>query len=98
MAGVAADSILLETKSFGMISFEKLADKARAFNPDVDTDLLRRAYDFSATEHAGQRRRSGEPYLTHPIEVAAMVAGVVPVLASTVATGEKPLPVSTAMA
>ncbi len=57
-----------------MISFEKLADKARVSNPNADTDLLRRAYDFSATEHAGQKRRSGEPYVTHPLEVAAVVA------------------------
>ncbi len=57
-----------------MISFENLADKARASHPDADTDLLRRAYDFSAAEHAGQRRRSGEPYLTHPLEVAGLVA------------------------
>ena len=57
-----------------MISFEKLADKARASHPDADTDLLRRAYDFSKAEHAGQKRRSGEPYLTHPLEVASLVA------------------------
>lgn len=57
-----------------MISFERLADKAKASHPDADTDLLRRAYDFSAIEHAGQTRRSGEPYLTHPLEVAALVA------------------------
>ena len=57
-----------------MINFDRLADKARASNPDADTDLLRRAYDFSAAEHAGQKRRSGEPYVTHPLEVAALVA------------------------
>ena len=57
-----------------MISFEKLADKARVSNPNADIDLLRRAYDFSAAEHAGQKRRSGEPYVMHPLEVAAVVA------------------------
>ena len=57
-----------------MISFEKLADKALACHPDADTDLLRKAYDFSAAEHAGQTRRSGEPYVTHPFEVASLVA------------------------
>ena len=57
-----------------MISFDKLADKALASHPDTDTDLLRKAYDFSATEHAGQTRRSGEPYVTHPLEVASLVA------------------------
>ena len=57
-----------------MISFDKLAAKARTSNPEADTDLLRRAYDFSAAEHAGQTRRSGEPYVTHPLEVASLVA------------------------
>ena len=57
-----------------MISFDDLAAKARAHNPQSDTDLLRRAYDFSAVEHAGQRRRSGDEYITHPLEVAGLVA------------------------
>ena len=50
-----------------MISFDDLAVKARAHNPESDTDLLHRAYEFSAVEHAGQRRRSGEEYITHPL-------------------------------
>ena len=57
-----------------MTSFDTLIDKARASNPNADTALLRRAYDFSAAAHAGQRRRSGEPYLVHPLEVASLVA------------------------
>ncbi|HCQ99469.1 MAG TPA: GTP pyrophosphokinase [Acidobacteria bacterium] len=57
-----------------MISFDKLADMARAANPQSNTDLLRRAYDFSVAEHAGQTRHSGEPYATHPLEVASLVA------------------------
>ena len=65
---------LVVQKKFVMTSFEDLASRARANNPDVDTDLLRRAYEFSATEHAGQVRRSGEAYITHPLEVAGLVA------------------------
>ena len=57
-----------------MISFDDLVTKVQAHNPDSDTDLLHRAYDFSAMEHAGQVRRSGEQYITHPLEVAAVVA------------------------
>jgi GTP pyrophosphokinase len=57
-----------------MIQFDDLAAKVRAHNPDSEIGLLRRAYDFSAVEHAGQLRRSGEPYLTHPLEVAYLVA------------------------
>ena len=57
-----------------MISFDDLVTTVRANNPDADTDLLHRAYDFSAMEHKGQMRRSGEQYITHPLEVAALVA------------------------
>ena len=57
-----------------MLRFEDLIEKVRANNPDSDTDLLRRAYDFSALEHKGQVRHSGEPYLSHPLEVADLMA------------------------
>jgi GTP pyrophosphokinase len=57
-----------------MIRFEDLADKVRAFNPDADIELLRRAYEFSAFEHQGQTRRSGEPYVIHPLGVAMILA------------------------
>ena len=57
-----------------MISFDDLVARVRANTPDSDTDLLRRAYEFSAVEHAGQLRRSGEQYITHPLEVALLVA------------------------
>jgi GTP pyrophosphokinase len=57
-----------------MIRFEDLADKVRAQNPEADIELLRRAYVFSAFEHRGQVRRSGEPYLVHPLEVALLLA------------------------
>ncbi len=57
-----------------MIRFEDLIDKIRSATPDADTELLRRAYVFSAHEHKGQVRRSGEPYLVHPLEVADLLA------------------------
>jgi GTP pyrophosphokinase len=57
-----------------MIRFEDLAEKVRANSPDADTELLRRAYVFSAFEHKGQVRHSGEPYLVHPLEVADLLA------------------------
>ncbi len=57
-----------------MIRFEDLVEKVRAANPDADTELLRRAYVFSAYGHKGQIRRSGEPYLVHPLEVADILA------------------------
>src|SRR5215218_4800971 len=57
-----------------MIRFEDLIEKVRTTNPDADIELLRRAYVFSAFEHKGQVRHSGEPYLVHPVEVADLLA------------------------
>ena len=57
-----------------MIRFEDLVEKVRAYNPDADLELLRRAYVFSAFEHKGQVRHSGEPYMVHPLEVADVLA------------------------
>ena len=56
-----------------MIRFEDLLEKVREYNPDADLELLRRAYVFSALEHKGQVRHSGEPYLVHPLEVATIL-------------------------
>jgi GTP pyrophosphokinase len=56
-----------------VIRFEDLAEKVREYNPDADVELLRRAYVFSALEHRGQVRHSGEPYLVHPLEVATIL-------------------------
>ena len=57
-----------------MIRFEDLVEKVRGINQDADIELLRRAYVFSAFEHKGQVRHSGEPYLVHPLEVADLLA------------------------
>jgi guanosine-3',5'-bis(diphosphate) 3'-pyrophosphohydrolase len=57
-----------------MIRFETLLEKVRSYSPEADLELLRRAYVFSALEHKGQIRHSGEPYLVHPLEVADLLA------------------------
>ncbi len=57
-----------------MIRFEDLLEKVQAYSPDADVELLRRAYVFSAFEHRGQVRHSGEPYLIHPLAVADFLA------------------------
>ncbi len=57
-----------------MVRFENLLEKVRAYSPDADVELLRRAYVFSAFEHRGQVRHSGEPYLIHPLAVADFLA------------------------
>lgn len=57
-----------------MIRFEDIFETVRRHHPQGDLDLLRKAYIFSAVEHKGQTRASGEPYLVHPLEVAALLA------------------------
>ena len=57
-----------------MIRFEDIYETVRRHHPGADLDLLRKAYVFSAVEHKGQTRASGEPYLVHPLEVAAILA------------------------
>ena len=57
-----------------MIRFEDLLEIVRAYSPVPDVELLRRAYVFSAFEHKGQVRHSGEPYLIHPLAVADILA------------------------
>src|SRR5687768_4354978 len=57
-----------------MIRFEDILDKVESYRPGFDEELLQRAYIFSAREHRGQVRSSGEPYLVHPINVAYILA------------------------
>ncbi|HEX2443944.1 MAG TPA: bifunctional (p)ppGpp synthetase/guanosine-3',5'-bis(diphosphate) 3'-pyrophosphohydrolase [Vicinamibacterales bacterium] len=59
-----------------MIRFEDVVEKVRAYSPEADLELLRRAYVFSAFEHKGQVRHSGEPYMVHPLEVADFLANL----------------------
>jgi GTP diphosphokinase / guanosine-3',5'-bis(diphosphate) 3'-diphosphatase len=46
----------------------------RAIRPYADLGSIRRAYDFAAAWHDGQTRLSGEPYITHPLAVATILA------------------------
>src|SRR3954463_15168085 len=57
-----------------MIRLEEILDCVEKHHPGDNLDLIRRAYIFSAKEHKGQVRASGEPYLTHPLEVANLLA------------------------
>ena len=57
-----------------MVRIEDICEKVRQNHPQADLNLLRRAYLFSAREHKGQKRASGESYLVHPLEVANILA------------------------
>jgi len=54
--------------------FKQLLDKVSANRPQDDLEIIRKAYDFSLVHHAGQMRASGEPFLTHPLEVSLVLA------------------------
>jgi guanosine-3',5'-bis(diphosphate) 3'-pyrophosphohydrolase len=57
-----------------MIRFQDILDRIESYKPDFDEELLQKAYIFSAREHRGQVRSSGEPYLVHPLNVAYILA------------------------
>src|ERR1700678_4498352 len=57
-----------------MLQVEQLIERVKAYQPSVDAGLIQHAYDYSFRAHAGQTRKSGEPYIVHPIGVAGIIA------------------------
>ena len=55
------------------VRIEDIEEEVQKYHPGPDLDLLRRGYVFAAKVHQGQERRSGEPYLSHPLEVAKIL-------------------------
>lgn len=55
---------------------EQLIERLQGYDPEADVELVRRAYAFSAKAHEGQTRRSGEPYLQHPLAVAGVLTSL----------------------
>src|SRR5262245_17830506 len=55
---------------------DQLLDRIRGYAGDADLGLVRKAYEYSANAHKGQLRRSGEPYLQHPIAVAGVLTSL----------------------
>lgn len=53
---------------------EELCEKIRAYHPNAPMDIVLRAYSFSEKYHEGQLRRSGEAYISHPLNVAGILA------------------------
>ena len=54
--------------------YQALEDKIKAYNPSLDTRRLYDAFNFADNAHAGQLRKDGSPYITHPLAVAEIVA------------------------
>ena len=57
-----------------IIRINDIVDEVLAHHPGADVSLIQKAYIFSARSHEGQTRLSGEPYLSHPLEVAYLMA------------------------
>jgi len=56
-----------------MIRQYELVERVRAYNPDVDEERLNRAYVYTVQMHGAQKRASGDPYFSHPVEVAGLM-------------------------
>ena len=57
-----------------MLRLNDIIDKVQSYHPNADVDLIKKAYVYSARAHQGQVRKSGEPYLMHPLEVSGLLA------------------------
>ncbi|MCP9450874.1 MAG: bifunctional (p)ppGpp synthetase/guanosine-3',5'-bis(diphosphate) 3'-pyrophosphohydrolase, partial [Nitrospira sp.] len=53
---------------------DQVIARVRNYQPEANLDLILKAYEFSAKAHEGQRRRSGEPYVKHPVAVAGILS------------------------
>jgi GTP diphosphokinase / guanosine-3',5'-bis(diphosphate) 3'-diphosphatase len=57
-----------------LLRLNDILDRVSGYHPEADLDLIKKAYVYSAKVHQGQIRKSGEPYLVHPLEVAGLLA------------------------
>src|SRR5690348_10035189 len=64
-----------EGRAVMMRQFE-LVERVKAYDPNADEDALNRAYVFSMKAHGAQLRASGDPYFSHPVEVAGILSGM----------------------
>ncbi|MBN8831659.1 MAG: bifunctional (p)ppGpp synthetase/guanosine-3',5'-bis(diphosphate) 3'-pyrophosphohydrolase [Sphingomonadales bacterium] len=56
-----------------MLRQYELVERVKSYDPDADEALINRAYVFSVAKHGSQKRASGDPYFSHPIEVAGIL-------------------------
>ena len=56
-----------------MLRQYELVERVRAYDPDADEALLNRAYVYTVQKHGTQKRASGDPYFSHPVEVAGLM-------------------------
>jgi GTP pyrophosphokinase len=56
-----------------MLRQYELVERVKAYDPDADEALLNRAYVYTVQKHGSQKRASGDPYFSHPVEVAGLM-------------------------
>src|ERR1700694_338677 len=64
----------IATTALTLTKFRDLMKRMQENRPQDDLTIVKKAYDYSQKNHAGQSRASGEPYLVHPLEVALVLA------------------------
>ena len=56
-----------------MLTIDSVVAAVEQYHPQADTDLIRQAYEFAADAHRHQKRKSGIPYISHPLAVASIL-------------------------
>jgi len=69
-----SEAVDLKTAETGPQTLDDLLEVIRKYSPSADLEFIRKSYEFSEKAHAGQIRRSGDPYIIHPLGVAAILA------------------------
>jgi GTP diphosphokinase / guanosine-3',5'-bis(diphosphate) 3'-diphosphatase len=72
-ASVPAEARSAKSPRARMMRQYDLVERVRSYNPDTNEDLLNRAYVYAMKAHGSQTRASGDPYFSHPLEVAAIL-------------------------
>ncbi len=70
---LTADPFTLPPTVLYSPTVDALISRLLSYYPDAQEDMIRRAYAFAHAAHEGQKRRSGEPYIDHPVAVASIL-------------------------
>ncbi|MCH8950203.1 MAG: bifunctional (p)ppGpp synthetase/guanosine-3',5'-bis(diphosphate) 3'-pyrophosphohydrolase, partial [Chloroflexi bacterium] len=65
---------MVTTRADATTGLQRLLTKIRSYIPDDQIGLIEEAYSFAESSHAGQLRKSGEPYMIHPLDAALTIA------------------------
>jgi guanosine-3',5'-bis(diphosphate) 3'-pyrophosphohydrolase len=68
-----AEAVVAKPGKPGMMRQYELVDRVKQYNPAANEELLNRAYVYAMKAHGEQQRDSGDPYFSHPLEVAAIL-------------------------